>query len=104
MKSLLKLASLLFIAAFLLAACGGEPEEAKFGPYEGGVSMRYEYDALGRLVVYEVDGDVHTNRFSHGYRDSPAEAFRKPKGPERTTFIECRDVPSRQPLCPRAGP
>jgi hypothetical protein len=44
----------------LLAACGGEPEDAKFGPYEGGVSMRYEYDALGRLVIYEVDGDVHT--------------------------------------------
>lgn len=44
----------------LLSACGGEPEEAKFGPYEGGVSARYEYDALGRLVAYKVDGEIHT--------------------------------------------
>lgn len=44
----------------LLTACGGEPENPEFGPYEGGVSMQYEYDTLGRLVVYEVDGDVHT--------------------------------------------
>lgn len=47
-------------ACLLLAACGGEPEEAKFGPYDGGVSMRYEYDALGRLAVYKVDGDIRT--------------------------------------------
>lgn len=44
----------------ILAACGGEPDEAQHGPYDGGVSTQYEYDALGRLVVYKVDGGVHT--------------------------------------------